>query len=202
MAGSCGDALGAPAKPPPVNFSGDGAAEPLRTPWQRTTARDRDEDGSGIRPEDQKDTKLRRRSSHHPRAHSSSPSLLSVYRATAKRGTSSRSGVCHGLLRFGLGHHPQRLFKSDELEDAQSAVFRFEQVPNFERGLGATQGEERRIRGRRFDAGARFVIARFDRGHSAYMRTVAELVAQMIFKTVNAIARHNAALLSLKHLGL
>src|SRR5438477_8646553 len=86
MAGSPGDAVGAPARPPPANFSGDGAAEPLRGPWQRTPAPDRDEDGSGIRPEDQKDTKLRRRSSTDPLAPSRIPSLLSVYRATANRG--------------------------------------------------------------------------------------------------------------------
>src|SRR5690349_24863697 len=110
MAGSPGDPAGVPAKLPPASFSGDGAAGPLRGPWQRTPAPDRDEDGSGIRPEDKKDTKPRRRSLTDLPARSRSPSLLSVYRA-AKTEHQADSGAA--AISSGLGSGSTQIASSN-----------------------------------------------------------------------------------------
>src|ERR1035437_1088153 len=103
-------------------------------------------------------------------------------------------------FRLGLGfrQNPLRLFNSDEFEDPQRSVLAFEDIADLNRSDSLPQSEESRVRRRGFHHGVtlvnvgRFIIARLDAGRTRQVRRKTEVLAKMVFQTMNPKLGHSS----------
>src|ERR1700722_6077247 len=111
-----------------------------------------------------------------------------------RRGVLCRSGY----LEFR--QYPLRFFNSYELENSQRAVFGLEDIADLNRLCTFAKGEESCVRRRSLHniPFNRFVIARFHACSTRQVRRETEVLAQMIFQTMNPERRHRSTPLSPK----
>src|ERR1700730_16724183 len=95
-------------------------------------------------------------------------------------------------LGLGFGEHPLSFLEAHELVNAQDATFGLEQIARSERFGGFLEGEERRVRRRRFDRISRFVVARLASRGAAEVGSLTKRLMQMILQTMNAVAGHGS----------